>query len=193
MYTTFYSSSDAQIFFINSDNTKSIKIDTTIAVAYNVNQTSTPIYDLGSREPKFFSTGNTVCNGLLMVAFTSEQYIKQCIKFIIAPQLKNNEVSNLTPITKLGIGKMSNKSFKDRALAPLNVPLEESILSIGSINTPFDIVIYLNNEQLTTVSDTKMIRLKGVKLVSDKMEINSSTDSFLNQGYSFLFKDVERR
>lgn len=189
-YTTYYSSSDAQIFFTSSDSSNTIKIDTTIGIAYNVNQTSTPIYDLGSRTAKYFSIGNTVCNGLLMIAFTDEEYIKACIQYVTGG-IKEVEQS----IGSLyGIKKVSNKAFKDKALQQFtNTSPNSSITSIGAINTPFDIKIYLNNETISTSSDTKIISMRDVKLVTDKMEINSNADSYLTQGYSFLFKDIERK
>lgn len=187
-YTTYYSSSDAQIFFSSTDSSKFIKIDTTIGIAYNVNQTSTPIYDLGSRVAKYFSIGNTVCNGLLMIAFTDEEYIKACVQYVTGGIGEDQAFSSL-----YGIKKVSNKAFKDKALQQFTTSSTSSILSIGAINTPFNIKIYLNNETISSSSDTKIISMRDVKIVTDKMEVNSNADAYLTQGYSFLFKDIERK
>lgn len=212
MYTTYYTSSDVQIYFSSVESDNIVKIDTAIGISYTLNQTSTPIYDLGSRVANFFSIGNTICNGVLMFAFTDEEYLKTLIQYVTGDFSSSGTVKGgdnavksggtLGTITttasseyeskKYGIGSLSNKAFKDKALAKVNKTSNGSILSIGAINSLFDIKIYLNNETLITASDTKMICLKGCKIVQDAMEINSNSDGFLTHGYSLIFKDIER-
>lgn len=214
-YTTYYTSSDVQVYFSSTESDNIIKIDTTIGISYNVNQTSTPIYDLGSRKAKFFSIGNTICNGYIMFAFTDEELLKYSINYVTgnfntdgtsSSGDKNANVVNgkasMGTITmtaseeysskRYGIDKMSNQAFREKSLAQVKPTKNGSILSIGAINTPFDIKIYINNESLVRASDTKMICLKECKIVQDSFETNSGTDSFLTNGYSFVFKDVVR-
>lgn len=214
-YTTYYTSSDVQVYFSSIESDNIIKIDTTIGISYNVNQTSTPIYDLGSRKAKFFSIGNTICNGILMFAFTDEEYLKYAINVVTGDFNingtstggdKNAEVVNgkatMGTISmtaseeynskRYGVEKMSNQAFREKSLAQVKPTKNGSIISIGAINTPFDIKIYINNESLVRASDTKMICLKECKVVQEAFEVNSNTDSILTQGYSFVFKDVER-
>lgn len=209
MYNNYYSSADAQIYFFSVDSQKFIKVDTTIAIAYNLTQTSTPIYSLGCRTARYFSVGNTVCNGVLAIAFSDEEYIKYCINYLSSDLQPNIAISatntaaqalatappmddySSTASSKAIIGQLSNTDFAalDRSAA---VSAGQRIISIGSIGELFDIKIFLNNESVFRASDSKVITLKAVKLVGDSMEINSSSDSFLSTGYKFIFKDIIR-
>lgn len=191
-YNTYYTASDVQVYLSNSDSSRYIKIDTLIGITYNVNQTSTPIFDLGSRTARFFSSGNTVCNGYIMFAFTDEEYIKGCIDFVTTINRKVKAMSGTYRSERYGVGNMSNADFIQKSLAQINPTENGDIISIGAVNDLFDLKIYLNNETLITSSDTKMIVLKDCKLVSDAMEISSTGDSFLTQGYRIIFKDVKR-
>lgn len=222
-YDNYYSSADATIYFFSENADIWIKVDTTIAIAYNLTQTSTPIYSLGNRVARYFSTGNTVCNGVLAIAFTDEEYIKYCINYITNPSIgtgssdKPDEQADgatsaaATRSKPNAINDSSNENFEGTVDGTTKVPAAETettlptvrvqatstedtqaTVSIGSINTLFDIKIFLNNESVFRGSDSKIITLRGVKLTGDSMEINSSSDSFLTTGYKFMFKDIVR-
>jgi hypothetical protein len=204
IYANYYSSSDAQIYFFSSDSQRFIKVDTTVAIAYNLTQTSTPIYSLGTRTARYFSIGNTVCNGVLALAFTDEEYIKYCINYVasVAPIANTNAEQEAMTIpqgyssTSKNTGQLSNSNFKNKSDSQLTdssvIPENQQVISIGAIGDLFDIKIFLNNENAFRTSDSKVLTLKAVKLVGDSMEINSSADAYLTGGYKFIFKDLVR-
>ena len=191
MYQYYYSSSDVQIYLTSRDHTKQIRVDAALTVAYNLFQTSNPIYSLGNRKAQFYSMGNTVANGILSVAFQDEEALKYALDYI-------NSDSTSSTYTSARLGhKMSNAEFKNSSKAQRNassfdVTGNKRLISIGAIQPLFHIKLYFNNETAIRGSDTKVICLSDVKFVGEGMQIGSSQDASLSVVYRFNFKDTER-
>lgn len=222
MYQYFYSSSDVQIYLTSLDHTKIVKVDTAISVGYNVRQTSVPIFSLGSRKTQYHTGGNTLCSGVLAIAFTDEEYLKYCLDEVATPYAigsysttdptaSNNNFETggtLAPIivtaakelengtyksTRLGIKNMSNTSFIGKANQSSQVVTgTKRIISIGAIQGAFNIKIYLNNETAIRGSDSKVICLENVKIVNERLDTDSTRDAPIMVVYDFNFEDISR-
>lgn len=191
MYQFYYTSSDVQVWITNRDHTKQIKVDNALTVAYNLFQTSNPIYSLGNRKAQFFSQGNTVANGILAIAFQDEEALKYALDYI-------NTESSSQSYTSARLGsKMSNAAFKASAKAQQNassfdVSGNKRLISIGAIQPLFHIKLYFNNETAIHGSDSKVICLTDVKFVGEGLQVSSAQDQSLSMVYRINFKDVER-
>lgn len=191
MYKYFYSSSDVQIYLTNRSHTQQIKVDSALSIAYNLHQTSNPIYSLGNRKVQFFSKGNTVANGILSIAFQDEEALKYALDYI-----NSDGKSSTYSSSRLG-KKMSNAEFKANSNSQqnarsFNVEGGKRLISIGAIQPLFHIKLYFNNETAIRGSDTKVICLSDVDMVGEGMQVSSSQDASLSLVYRFNFKDVER-
>lgn len=185
MYKYYYTGSDCQVYLVSRDHRRQIKLDDCMAIAFNLHQTSLPVFSLGDRKAQFFTNGNTVCNGMMSLAFQDEEALKYAISYLYPSE---------NAYTSIRFGKrMSNANFKKLAKAnkTTNQNTSGRLISIGAISQLFHIKIYLNNETAFKGSDTKIICLTDVKLMNDSME-SSSPDKVLTENYSFLFKDIER-
>ena len=217
MYNHYYSSSDVQLYLSSYDHTKVIKVDTALSLGYSLRQTSAPIYSLGSREAQFFSVGNTIGNGTLTIAFTDEEYLKYCLSYIdnskstliyqtelqaetsgivsnikeAATTSKNGSV--IYQSKKFG---MNNASFaaaaKNADATFTTITNNERNISIGAIRNLFNIKMFINNETALRSSDSKVITLKGVKIIGENYSATSTADAPLMLSYNFMFKDVQR-
>ena len=217
MYNHYYSSSDVQLYLSSYDHTKIIKVDTALSLGYSLRQTSAPIYSLGSREAQFFSVGNTIGNGTLTIAFTDEEYLKYCLSYIdnteasllYQPELQvendftvANSKAAATENTSGDVIYSSKKFGMDNATfvaASKNnlgtsslTNTSERNISIGAIRNLFNIKMYINNETALRSSDSKVITLKGVKIIGENYNATSTADAPLMLSYNFLFKDVHR-
>lgn len=217
MYNHYYSSSDVQLYLSSYDHTKVIKVDTALSLGYSLRQTSAPIYSLGSREAQFFSVGNTIGNGTLTIAFTDEEYLKYCLSYIdnskstliyqtelqaessgIVSNIKEaassaKDGSVLYQSKKFG---MNNATFaaaaKNAAATFSTISNEERNISIGAIRNLFNIKMFINNETALRTSDSKVITLKGVKILGENFNATSTADAPLMLSYNFMFKDIQR-
>lgn len=214
MYQQFYSSSDAQIYLSSSHsatdiNAKQIKLNCAVDIAYNLSQTSSPIFSLGNRKAQFYSHGNTVGTGMITVAFIDEEYLKYCLDYIADADTEQivdvqSHVTGATnsyymPERYTGgykssmIGKLDNAVIREQIKATgSTVESHKRIISIGTIRPLFDIVMYINNETAINPSDSKVIRLQDVKIIKDSFRSSSLHDAALMVSYSFIFKDVIR-
>jgi len=206
MYQRYYTSSDIQLWLTNSSNGTTVQIDTSLSISYSLQQTSSPIYSLGSRHVQFYSHGNTIGSGSLTIAFTDEEYLKACLDYIGGSYteysyqdptgLYNTSVGAETAsnFRSNKLNKASNKELRNLKNIQTTTKLSMSnrLISIGSIRPLFDIVMYINNETAIQASDSKVIRLAGVKIVSDSMSSNSMQDAPLMITYNFVFKDLLR-
>ena len=69
---------------------------------------------------------------------------------------------------------------------------EERNISIGAIRNLFNIKMFINNETALRTSDSKVITLKGVKIIGENYNATSTADAPLMLSYNFMFKDVQR-
>lgn len=209
MYQNYYSSSDVQLYFSSVDHTRIIKVDTALSIGYSLRQSSSPIYSLGSRTPQFFSSGNTIGNGTITLTFTDEEYLKYCLDYVatgdtqvfynntnLASESSSTLQSSIIGTTVPGnyaSTKLNNAQFIAESNASA-YKLNESkrLISIGSIKPLFHIKLYLNNETAIRGSDSKVINLKDVKIISESVSTSSTNDAPVLISYSFIFKDVER-
>jgi hypothetical protein len=84
-------------------------------------------------------------------------------------------------------------SSKDLAkTSAYRVEGNKRLISIGAIKPLFHIKMYLNNETAIRGSDSKVINLKDVKIISESVSSASTNDAPVLISYSFIFKDVER-
>ncbi len=210
MYQNYYSSSDVQLYFSSTDHTRLVKVDTALSLGYSLRQTSAPIYSLGSRQIQFFSEGNTIGTGTLTIAFTDEEYLKYCIdevgqgdnSLIYQTELDN---SNSNASNSILEGKLTPGEYRSSKLTRSNAQFiaaagsssykvtgEKRVISIGAIKPLFNIKMFINNETAIRGSDSKVITLKGIKIIGENFTTSSTTDSPLMLSYNFSFKDVER-
>ena len=217
MYNHYYSSSDVQLYLSSYDHTKVIKVDTALSLGYSLRQTSAPIYSLGSREAQFFSVGNTIGNGTLTIAFTDEEYLKYCLSYIdnskstliyqtefqaessgIVSNIKEaasaaKDGSVLYKSKKFGMNNATFAAAAKNADATFStISNEERNISIGAIRNLFNIKMFINNETALRTSDSKVITLKGVKIIGENYNATSTADAPLMLSYNFMFKDVQR-
>ena len=217
MYTNYYSSSDVQLYLSSYDHTKVIKVDTALSLGYSLRQTSAPIYSLGSREAQFFSVGNTIGNGTLTIAFTDEEYLKYCLSYIdnskstliyqtelqaessgIVSNIKEaassaKDGSVLYQSKKFGMNNATFAAAAKNADATFStISNEERNISIGAIRNLFNIKMFINNETALRTSDSKVITLKGVKILGENFNATSTADAPLMLSYNFMFKDIQR-
>ena len=217
MYNHYYSSSDVQLYLSSYDHTKVIKVDTALSLGYSLRQTSAPIYSLGSREAQFFSVGNTIGNGTLTIAFTDEEYLKYCLSYIdnskstliyqtelqaessgIVSNIKETassakDGSVLYQSKKFGMNNATFAAAAKNADATFStISNEERNISIGAIRNLFNIKMFINNETALRTSDSKVITLKGVKIIGENYNATSTADAPLMLSYNFMFKDVQR-
>lgn len=187
MYKTFYTSSDIQLYITSRDHSKQIKLDSAISIAYNIFQTSNPIYSLGNRKAQFYSQGNTVANGILSLAFQDEEALKYAIDYV------SGEENSLGSHTSGRLGhKKSNADFKESATVSFKIEDDKRLISIGAIQPLINIKLYINNESAIRGSDTKVLCFSDVKIVGEGMQSSSSQDGILSLVYRFNFKDIER-
>lgn len=217
MYNHYYSSSDVQLYLSSYDHTKVIKVDTALSLGYSLRQTSAPIYSLGSREAQFFSVGNTIGNGTLTIAFTDEEYLKYCLSYIdnskstliyqtelqaessgIVSNIKEaassaKDGSVLYQSKKFGMNNATFAAAAKNADATFStINNEERNISIGAIRNLFNIKMFINNETALRTSDSKVITLKGVKILGENFNATSTADAPLMLSYNFMFKDIQR-
>lgn len=213
MYNHYYSSSDVQLYLSSYDHTKIIKVDTALSIGYSLRQTSAPIYSLGSREAQFFSVGNTIGNGTLTIAFTDEEYLKYCLNhidnaneqltYLPELQVENNFTTPNETKTETNTGIYTSKKFGmdnatfiaaaskgDTAFA--SAGSDGRNISIGAIRNLFNIKMFINNETALRTSDSKVITLKGIKIIGENFSGTSTADAPLMLSYNFMFKDIHR-
>ena len=207
MYNQYYSSGDVQLYVTSFDFSKICKVDTAIEIGYSLQQSSAPIYSLGSRRPQFYSNGNTLGQGTLTIAFTDEEYLKYCLKEIDVNadvnyyQSTDSNGSVLNSMDSSGQKETHYKSkkyrynnidFNQKVTMARSLTVNERNISIGAITTTFNISLYINNETAITASDSKVINLIGVKITNESISTSSTRDAPLMITYQFLFKDIER-
>ena len=210
MYQNYYSSSDVQLYFSSFDHIRIVKVDTALSLGYSLRQTSAPIYSLGSREVQFFSEGNTIGNGTLTIAFTDEEYLKYCIdevgqgdnSLLYQTELDN---SNSNASNSILEGNFEPGQYRSSRLIRSNAQFiaaagsssykvsgEKRSISIGAIKPLFNIKMFLNNETAMRGSDSKVITLKGIKIIGENFQTSSTQDAPLMISYNFIYKDIER-
>lgn len=187
-YEYYFTSSNAKIFITNPDTNKIMHLDKAIGIGYSGDVSSVPIYTIGSVTPAFFSKGNFLGQGMLVLPFYDERYLKTSLQYVF-DELPGK--SSAPTISSLDPSKMTDEMFKTNMFA-ITTGDTDGVTNIASILSEFDITIVLDNSTPFKNSTSKGITLRGVKLISDTLEINSQQDGIVQLAYKFYFKDIRR-
>lgn len=189
-YEYYFTSSNAQIFITNPITNKIMHLDKAIGIGYSGDVSSVPIYTIGSVAPAFFSKGNFLGQGMLVLPFYDERYLKTSLQYVF-DELPGKSATAIPTVATLDPSRMTDETFKTNMFA-ITTGDKDGVTNIASILTEFDITIVLDNSTPFKNSTSKGITLRGVKLISDTMEINSQQDGIVQLAYKFYFKDIRR-
>ena len=192
LYTHYYTSADAKVFISGSSNI--VNIDKIVGIGYDYSITSAPIYTLGLSEPAFYSRGNSLGQGMLLLPFVDNLYLKSMLQFAfgeaVPMDLQKSTLSELEG-GSVDWSKASDSDFRTFATSAITNSVKERIVDIGTISSLFDIMIVLDNTNSYYLSEPKALVLKGCKLVGESMDLSSSQDGLVSTGYKFYFKKIE--
>lgn len=184
LYDYYFTATDVKVFLEDPLTGKQVYLDLLNGVGYDYNLSSIPIYTVGSSLPTFFSKGNFLGQGMLVVPFKDEQYLKVMLQYIF------EEASTVVaPRQSSSIKDMTDEQF--RASRKTNGK-NTDVISIGSITKLFDIKIVLDNSNSFYDSSPKIVLLKGCKILGESLDVSSSQDKIIQQGYKFYFKEIKR-
>ena len=165
-YEYYFTASDVKIFISNPDTGKLMHLDKTVGIGYSGDVSSVPIYTVGSSIPAFFSKGNFLGQGMLVLPFFDERYFKTALQYVFNEMPTSDKVSPTT--STLNPDKLSDDAFR-KGMINTTSDNEDGITNISTIRTEFDIVIVLDNSTPFKDSSSKGITLKVVKLTSDSL------------------------
>lgn len=183
LYEHYYSSVDCKVFLINNVDGKSVQVDLITGIGYDYNVSSIPVYTIGSRFPAFFTSGNSLGTGSMVLPFKSEKYLKAMLQYLFSEETPSNSQQQIDPTTA------SDNEFKLNQYKPISVVSAEEIVDVGSVVSLVDIKIIFNNSNAFYNDDSdKIIILRDCKFISDNLEVLSTRDGTVQHGYKFLFK-----
>ena len=183
LYEHYYSSVDCKVFLINNVDGKSVQVDLITGIGYDYNVSSIPVYTVGSRFPAFFTGGNSLGTGSMVLPFKSEKYLKAMLQYLFSEETPSNSQQQIDPTTA------SDNEFKLNQYKPISVVSAEEIVDVGSVVSLVDIKIIFNNSNAFYNDDSdKIIILRDCKFISDNLEVLSTRDGTVQHGYKFLFK-----
>lgn len=183
LYEHYYSSVDCKVFLINNVDGKSVQVDLITGIGYDYNVSSIPVYTVGSRFPAFFTSGNSLGTGSMVLPFKSEKYLKAMLQYLFSEETPSNSQQQIDPTTA------SDNEFKLNQYKPISVVSAEEIVDVGSVVSLVDIKIIFNNSNAFYNDDSdKIIILRDCKFISDNLEVLSTRDGTIQHGYKFLFK-----
>lgn len=180
MYNQYYTASDVTLMIRNPLTDRSVTLDKAVAIAYTHSISSIPIYALGSKEPVFFSTGNSIVQGQLDTAFSHSKYLTAIINYLVSSTAGKQFVM---PTDKKGLDNLSEDDLKN-ILTKSTVGYSSK--SLINVNQLFDIIVTFNNDDVTS-----NIIIKGVKFGSYSQAISSSDESALIDRHTFQAKTIE--
>ena len=183
LYEHYYSSVDCKVFLVNNVDGKSVQVDLITGIGYDYNVSSIPVYTVGSRFPAFFTSGNSLGTGSMVLPFKSEKYLKAMLQYLFSEETPSNSQQQIDPTTA------SDNEFKLNQYKPISVVSAEEIVDVGSVVSLVDIKIIFNNSNAFYNDDSdKIIILRDCKFISDNLEVLSTRDGTVQHGYKFLFK-----
>ena len=183
LYEHYYSSVDCKVFLVNNVDGKSVQVDLITGIGYDYNVSSIPVYTVGSRFPAFFTSGNSLGTGSMVLPFKSEKYLKAMLQYLFSEETPSNSQQQIDPTTA------SDNEFKLNQYKPISVVSTEEIVDVGSVVSLVDIKIIFNNSNAFYNDDSdKIIILRDCKFISDNLEVLSTRDGTIQHGYKFLFK-----
>lgn len=183
LYEHYYSSVDCKVFLVNNVDGKSVQVDLITGIGYDYNVSSIPVYTVGSRFPAFFTSGNSLGTGSMILPFKSEKYLKAMLQYLFSEETPSTTQQQIDPTTA------SDNEFKLNQYKPISVVSAEEIVDVGSVVSLVDIKIIFNNSNAFYNDDSdKIIILRDCKFISDNLEVLSTRDGTIQHGYKFLFK-----
>ena len=183
LYEHYYSSVDCKVFLVNNVDGKSVQVDLITGIGYDYNVSSIPVYTIGSRFPAFFTGGNSLGTGSMILPFKSEKYLKAMLQYLFSEETPSTSQQQIDPTTA------SDDEFKLNQYKPISVVSAEEIVDVGSVVSLVDIKIIFNNSNAFYNDDSdKIIILRDCKFISDNLEVLSTRDGTIQHGYKFLFK-----
>ena len=183
LYEHYYSSVDCKVFLVNNVDGKSVQVDLITGIGYDYNVSSIPVYTVGSRFPAFFTGGNSLGTGSMILPFKSEKYLKAMLQYLFSEETPSTPQQQIDPTTA------SDNEFKLNQYKPISVVSTEEIVDVGSVVSLVDIKIIFNNSNAFYNDDSdKIIILRDCKFISDNLEVLSTRDGTIQHGYKFLFK-----
>ena len=196
MYDFYYTASDVTVNFHYPVTNKTVNIDQCISIGFRHTMSSMPVYTLGNISPVFFSRGNSLVQGQLDLAFKSNAYMQTALNYLINQDSLDNAGQALK--TKF---LEHEKNKKKPALTPeeyselsaflLSPSITSSKKSISTMNYLFDIEITFNNSNSTRESNSKVIKIKGVKISEQSISVMSHDEGTLVDRYTFMAKNIE--
>ena len=189
LYEYFFTAADVKVFLTVPGKSQFVNIDLLTGIGYDYNVSSIPIYTLGSSAPTFFSKGNTLGQGMFVIPFKNEQYLKVMLQHIFEEASTISLVNNTVTIKDYNDDQFRKMS---QAHAKNTEKQDAYNINIGTVYSNFDIMIVLDNTSPFYSSTSSSIFLKGCKITGESFEVSSSQDQALQQGYKFYFKTLER-
>lgn len=184
LYDTYYSSADVKVWIKREDGLNPVMVDLITGIGYNYQVNSMPVYTIGSRFPVFFSRGNSLGNGTIVVPFKHAKYMRAMLKYVF-----NEADDGASSPSSDNPSEMSDEDFVNQYSSSLMGV--SNIIEVGSVVSLFDIEIRFDNSNAFARDFGKSkIILKDCKLTGDAMDIASGRDTSLQVGYSFIFKSI---
>lgn len=185
LYEYYFTATDVKVFLSDPTTGKQVYVDLANGIGYDYNVSSIPIYTVGSSVPTFFSKGNFLGQGMLVVPFKDEQYLKVMLQHIF-----EEESTVIQPRESIGIKDMTDAEFRAKRIKASKKHVAN--INIGSITKPFDIKIVLDNSSSFYDASPKIILLESCKITGESLDVSSSQDKIVQQGYKFYFKEIKR-
>ena len=185
LYEHYYSAVDCTVFLVNKSNGKTVQVDLITGIGYDYNVSSIPVYTVGSRFPAFFTNGNSLGTGTMVLPFKSEKYLKLMLQYLFS----EDDSDTTTQKEVVDPATATDYQFIRNQYQPTAVVSDEEIVDIGSILSLVDIKIVFNNSNAFYNDDSdKIIVLRDCKFISENLEALSTRDGTIQHGYKFLFK-----
>lgn len=185
LYEHYYSAVDCTVFLVNKSNGKTVQVDLITGIGYDYNVSSIPVYTVGSRFPAFFTNGNSLGTGTMVLPFKSEKYLKLMLQYLFS----EDDSDTTTQKEVVDPATATDYQFIRNQYQPTVVVSDEEIVDIGSILSLVDIKIVFNNSNAFYNDDSdKIIILRDCKFISENLEALSTRDGTIQHGYKFLFK-----
>ena len=188
MYKQFYTGADVMVIFTYPPTGKSVIIDDIMGIGFKHELSSSPVYTLGNQDPLFFSKGNSLGQGQLEIAFSTDKYLYNVFNHLM--ELQPEQIPAVA--TEAQVKAATDDEFAAAAQAQ-KLPRTTALYSKSIVAIPrlFDIQIVLNNTNSEHADTGKTYTLYGVKITSESMGAHSNDDGIIYDTYSFMFKNLK--
>lgn len=190
LYDLYYSASDVNIYLYYPITDKKVHLDKAMGVSFTHNMSSAPVYTLGNVNPTFFSRGNSLIQGNLDLAFKSTVYLQKTINHLLDSKTREARMKSLeAKIQSQNTRELTEEEVKELYTLQTSAVPVMTANSISSIFGLFEIHIEYDNTNATQDGTYHMIKLEGIKFISEAMSIHSSQEAALVDRYMFLGKN----